>query len=145
MRQLIFGLIYLGTILNTLGQDVKIERSTEKTLLISPDPIHKVRTFTDKRYIGIKVIELQNLIGEHPDPDSVDQQVVFSDFLFLVKERFDDNRPDASVNFWVKGKFYNPRDFKFRNADKSLTFKHGPVRKPRSTTLVISTKEIKIK
>lgn len=145
MRQLILGLIYFGTILTTFGQDVKIERSTEKELLISPDPIHKVRTFTDKRYIGIKVIELQNIIGVHPDPDSLDQEVVFSDFLFLVKERFDDNRPDATAKYWVKGKFYNPRDFNFRNADKSLSFKHGPVRKPKSTTLVISTKEIKLK
>jgi hypothetical protein len=145
MRQLILGLIYFGTILTTFGQDVKIERSTEKGLLISPDPIYKVRTFTDKRYIGIKVIELHNLIGVHPDPDSVDQEVALSDFLLLVKERFDNNGPDASANFWVKGKFYNPRDFNFRNEDKSLSFKHGPIRKPKTTTLIISTKEIKLK
>jgi hypothetical protein len=142
MRLLIIGLIYFGTILNAIGQEIKIERSTEKELLISPFPLHSVREFTDNRYIAIKMIELKTIIGPHPD--SVGQEVVLSDFLLLVKERSDD-KADESTNFWVKGQFYNPRDFKFSKADKSLTFKHGTIKNSKTTTLIVSTKEIKIK
>jgi hypothetical protein len=143
MRLLIIGLFYFGTILNVAGQSVKIERVTEKDILISPYELNSVRRFTDIKYITFKVIEQWTAIGAHPD--SVGQEVMLSDFLFVVRERFDDDRPDESSNFWVKGKFYNPRDFKFNKADKSLTFKHGSVPKSKTTTLFVSTREIKIK
>lgn len=135
-------MVHFGLILNAFGQSVMIERSTEKDLLISPYELHSVREFTDSKYIGIKVIEQWTAIGPHPD--SVGQEAVLSDLLLLVKERFDEDKPDESTNFWIKGQFYKPGDFKFSKTDKSLTFKHGTVINSKTTTLLISAREIKI-
>ena len=143
MRQLIIILIYLGTILNVIGQDIKIEKSTEKDLLISPYHLTSVREFSDSSHLAIKIIELRKNIGPHPD--EVGQEVVLSNFLLLVKERFDDGRKDAATNFWINGKFYNPRDFKFIKADKLLIFKYGTDKNVKTATLIVSSKDIKIK
>ena len=142
MKLLLTGfIIYSGIILNALGQNVKIERSNEKDLLISPHDIDAVRSFTDSSHISIKLIQVGNTIGAHPDNVG---DAVLSDLLLLVKERFD-NKPDVSVNFWVKGQFYNPRDFKFKKADKSLSFRHGSEKNAKSTILIISTDGIEVK
>jgi hypothetical protein len=113
---------YFLAIIYAIGQDVRVERSTEKNLRISPREIYSVKEFSDSSSIGIKLIELHTVIGPHPEFRG--QEVVLSDLLLLVKERSDD-RPDASTDYWVRGQFYNPRDFRFNKLDKSLTFKHG--------------------
>jgi hypothetical protein len=142
MRRLIITIIFILTTIYAIGQSVKIERATEEKLLISPHGIDEVRTFTDSSYIMIKLIEMEKIIANHPD--NFDEDAIFSDFLLLVRERFDD-KPNSSANFWVKGQFYNPRDYKFKKVDRSLTFRHGTDTNVKSTTLYISAGDIKVK
>lgn len=142
MKQLIItGICLLAAICGS-GQNIKVERSTEKNLLIPPQDIDAVRSFTDSSYLAIKLIQMGTTIGQHPD--IVGQDALLSDLLLLVRERFDDKLP-VSANFWIKGQFYNPRDYTFRKADKSLTFRHGSEKDVKSTTLFISTNGIKVK
>lgn len=132
------------TIHHVTAQDVKIERGTDKELLVSPYALNAVMDFTDSSSIAIKLIEFGNLIGAHPD-DRL-QEVVLSDILLIVKERdVKANTQDSVGNFWVRGHFYNPRNYKFNPTDKSITFQHGTSKNGKTTTMIISTRDIRLK
>lgn len=138
MKQLIVVLTYFSAIINSAGQEIKVERATMKELFVSAYSLHAVNEFKGGQ-IAIKLIETHSITG-HSDNQS--QDAVVSDFLLIVKEITGENPTNA--DFWVRGQFYNPRNFKFDPTDKSLSFQHGD-KKTKTTTLIISTKEIKVK
>ena len=139
MRRLILTIAYFGTVLSSTGQEIKIERATAKDLLVSAYSLHSVTEFNG-RQISVKLIEVQS-IRKHPDNDS--QDATISDLLLIIRELTDDKT--SMANFWVRGQFFNPKNFEFNPADKVLSFQHGTEKNPKSTKLVIGTKGIKVK
>src|SRR5690606_3088860 len=139
MRRLILLIAYFGTIHSSTGQEIKIERATTKDLLISAYSLHSVTKFSG-RQIAIKLIEVQS-ITRHPDNDSQDATV--SNLLLMVKELTDDKT--SSADFWVRGHFFNPKNFKFNPTDKVLTFQHGTEKNTKTTDLIIGTSGIRVK
>jgi hypothetical protein len=129
--------LFLASTLVLAAQEIKIERAIEKDLLVSAYSLQSVKEFNYK-HIAIKLIEVQ-FIARHPDNQN--QEAAVSDFLLIVKEASDDTLTNA--DFWVRGQFYNPGNFKFDQASKILSFQHGTEKKP-TTRVFVSVKEVKI-
>lgn len=138
MIRLVITLACFGTILSSTGQVIEIEKATAKDLLVSAYSLHSVTEFNG-RQIAIKLIEVHS-ISKHPDNDSQDAAV--SDFLLIVKEVADDKFLNG--DFWVRGQFFNPRNFKFDPTDKVFSFQHGTEENTNTTNLVIGTTEIRV-
>jgi hypothetical protein len=108
-------------------------------VLVSAHALHSVSEFNGS-HIAIKLIEVQS-ITKHPDNES--QGALVSDFLLIVKEMTDDIT--SSANFWVRGQFNNPRNFKFDSANKLLSFQHETEKNTKTTSLFVEAKGITVR
>ncbi len=134
---LILIMIFPSTL--SYGQDIAISQESSEEIIDFAYKISDIHIFRSTN-IYIKLFEYDMLGGL---PELEGQDLIVKDFFIYVQQRTE-KTPTTKKSYWIKGGFYNPRDFEFNTDNKKLTFTFGTEKNPKTLKLLITTSEIKI-
>ena len=138
-------LISLGlcllTVLPSLSQDIEVTKEDSKSINHFASSIHNCEQFstTQPRLILIKLFECENSVKSLQNGTDV----ILYDLYIYIKEAVPESG-SSNEYYWIKGKFLNPRDYKFDSTSQTLSFKHGSEESTTTTNLQIGVKEIAV-
>ena len=122
--KLILSTFYFVFVLNYVTNAQKIEVVTEKSDEINEfaSYIRNVELFHDFTdcCIGGKLIECGNIIGTFPAEHG--KELVLYDLYISVKQLNEKSGKSNTGYFWVRGKYHNPRNYKFEAKERRLIF-----------------------
>ncbi len=135
----VFALIFAT---NAQKVEVVSEESDEINKFASN--IRNVELFHDYTdcCLGVKLIECGNIVGTFPGEHG--KELLLYDLYILVKQ-LDEKSGERSIGyFWVRGKYHNPRNYRFVEKERRLIFEHGIEKEPIKISLILSSEGIKI-
>ncbi len=121
---------------------VRYEKSHEINRFV--DCIRNIERFHDFKdcCIDIKLIECTDSIGSFPGEKGKD--ILFYTLYFRMKLLDNDSGKTTTKNFWVEGKYHNPRNYKFEPKGRRLTFIHGTEKEPINISITFTKTGVQV-